>query len=70
LKAAGQTQTHPQYGSGANPVLPDYIKAGSKDGVFAGDPALDMSLYNTNFEKGPIYQIIKANKLEQTGMMP
>jgi TonB-dependent starch-binding outer membrane protein SusC len=62
LQAAGQTQTHPQYGSGTKPVLPDYIKAGSKDGVFAGDPALDMSLYNTNFEKGPIYQIIKANK--------
>lgn len=62
LEAAGQAKTHPQYGSGASPILPDYLKAGSLDGVMAGNPALDMSLYNTNFEKGAIYQIIRANK--------
>jgi TonB-dependent starch-binding outer membrane protein SusC len=62
LKAANQPLTHPQYGSGATPVLPDYLKAGTKSGVMAGDPALDMSLYNINFDKGPVYQIIRANK--------
>lgn len=62
LAAAGQELTHPQYGSGPTPVLPDYLKAGDASGLFAGDPALDMSLYNTNFDKGDIYQIIKANK--------
>lgn len=62
LAAANQPLTHPQYGSGATPVLPDYLKAGPKAGVFEGDSAVDMSLYNINFDKGPIYQIIRANK--------
>jgi TonB-dependent SusC/RagA subfamily outer membrane receptor len=29
----------PQYGNGTNPVVPDYILAGNKYGVFEGDPA-------------------------------
>ena len=62
LKAAGQATTHAQYGSGATPVLPDYLKAGSESGIMAGHPAIDMTKYNTNFEKGAVYQIIKANK--------
>jgi TonB-linked SusC/RagA family outer membrane protein len=64
LAAANQTLTHPQYGTGPTPVLPDYLKAGSKSGanITANDPALDMSLYNINFDKGPVYQIIRANK--------
>lgn len=63
LKAAGNELTHPQYGSDPNkPVLPDYLKAGDQSGVFEGNPALDYSKYNTNFEKGPVYQIIRANK--------
>jgi TonB-linked SusC/RagA family outer membrane protein len=62
LAAANQPLTHPQFGSGAAPVLPDYLKAGSAAGLFEGDPAIDMSLYNINFDKGPVYQIIRANK--------
>jgi len=55
--------THPQYGSDPNKaVLPDYLKAGDESGVMAGDSAIDFSKYNVNFEKGPIYQIIRANK--------
>jgi len=55
--------THPQYGGDPNKaVLPDYLKAGDKSGVMTGDPAIDFSKYNVNFEKGPVYQIIKANK--------
>ncbi len=65
LKAAGQTTTHPQYGSGATPVLPDYLKVGSEaglSGLSATDPRLDPAKFNTNFEKGAVYQVIRANK--------
>jgi TonB-linked SusC/RagA family outer membrane protein len=50
--------THPQYGNGATPVLPDYIlPSGAKE----GDPAVDPSKYNIDFSR-PVYQIVKANK--------
>lgn len=65
LRAAGQALTHPQYGSGATPVLPDYLKVGDESGLSglsASDPRLDPAKYNTNFEKGPVYQVIRANK--------
>ncbi len=65
LKNAGQPLTHPQYGSGATPVLPDYLKVGGSaglSGLSPTDPRLDPALYNTNFDKGAIYQVIKANK--------
>ena len=66
LKAAGQTPTHPQYGSDPNnPVLPDYLKVGDESGLSglsATDPRLNPELFNTNFEKGPVYQVIRANK--------
>jgi TonB-linked SusC/RagA family outer membrane protein len=65
LKAAGQATTHPQYGSGATPVLPDYLVVGAENGLSglaANDPRLNPALYNLNFDKGPIYQVIKANK--------
>lgn len=46
--------SHAQYGSGAKPVIPDYIlPAGAK----AGDAAVDPALY-----KYPDYVIFKANK--------
>lgn len=65
LKAAGQATTHAQYGSGATPVLPDYLKVGDESGLSGlspTDPRLDPAKFNTNFEKGPVYQVIKANK--------
>lgn len=62
MKNAGETPSHPQYGTGATPVLPDYILAGTKYGLMAGDPATDPSLYNIDPDKGAIYQIVKANK--------
>ncbi|HMH34361.1 MAG TPA: SusC/RagA family TonB-linked outer membrane protein, partial [Puia sp.] len=52
----------PQYGKGTAPVIPDYILAGNKSGVFAGDPAANPDLYNVDYQKGPIYQIVQANK--------
>ncbi|MCG7857904.1 SusC/RagA family TonB-linked outer membrane protein [Flavihumibacter sp.] len=65
LAAAGQPLTHPQYGSGATPVLPDWLKVGSEfglSGLSANDPRLDPSRFNTDFDKGPVYQAIRANK--------
>lgn len=71
LRAAGQVDpvtgnpTHPQYGTGANPVLPDYLKVGAENGLSGlspTDPRLDPAKFNVNFDKGPIYQVIRANK--------
>jgi TonB-dependent starch-binding outer membrane protein SusC len=65
LKNAGQALSHPQYGTGATPVLPDYLKVGSESGLSglaANDPRLDPKLFNSDLNKGAIYQVIKANK--------
>jgi len=50
----------PQYGNSVNPVVPDYILAGNKYGVFEGDPATNPGLYN--FSEANMYQITRANK--------
>ncbi|HCL84138.1 MAG TPA: SusC/RagA family TonB-linked outer membrane protein, partial [Chitinophagaceae bacterium] len=57
--AANGYPSSQQYGNGATPVLPDYITPG---GASAGSPAVDPSLYNVDYSKGPIYQITAANK--------
>jgi TonB-linked SusC/RagA family outer membrane protein len=62
MQNAGETPSHPQYGTGAQPVLPDYILAGSNYGLKSGDPKVDPSLYNIDPTKGAVYQIVKANK--------
>jgi TonB-dependent starch-binding outer membrane protein SusC len=70
---AGSDLTHPQYGSGSSPVLPDYINVSVKDdkgnwsgkgGIFEGDPRIQIARdnYNVDFDKGPIIQVVKANK--------
>ncbi len=57
---AGQTPPTTQYGTGANPVLPDYILPA---GTFEGDPSVDPSLYNLNLDDiNGSYLIMKANK--------
>lgn len=59
-KNAGQTPPSTQYGSGATPVLPDYILPAGK---FEGDPAVNPALYNLNLDNiGGSYLIVKANK--------
>jgi TonB-linked SusC/RagA family outer membrane protein len=50
----GVDYEHAQYGSGATPVIPDYILPA---GAFEGDPAADPSLYEF-----PDYVIFKATK--------
>jgi TonB-linked SusC/RagA family outer membrane protein len=65
LRAVGSTPTHDQYGSGPNPVLPDYLVVGSANGLSGlspNDPRLNPALFNTDFDNGPIYQVIRANK--------
>jgi TonB-linked SusC/RagA family outer membrane protein len=73
LQNAGSTVKHPQYGNGATPVIPDYINVGAQDadgnwaaagGVFEGDSRIQIARdnYNVNFDKGPIVQVVKANK--------
>ncbi len=52
--------SHPQYGNGATPVVPDYILAGSSYGLFEGDPKVDPALINYN--RDGFYQIVKVNK--------
>ncbi len=63
LKNSGLPTTHPQYGSGATPVLPDYIKVGDADGVVGSiDLAAERAKYNVNPAAGAIYQVMRANK--------
>jgi TonB-dependent starch-binding outer membrane protein SusC len=53
-KNRGVTPTHTQYGSGANPVIPDYIlPAGTMEGAASVNP---------NLYRYPEYQIYRANK--------
>jgi TonB-linked SusC/RagA family outer membrane protein len=54
--------THPQFGTGATPDLPDYLLVGDLYGVNGSiDLAAEREKYNvTNFNL-PIYQVIKAN---------
>lgn len=73
FRNVGQDPKHPQYGSGANPELPDYINVGVQDdkgnwsvagGIKEGDPriAIARENYNVEFDKGSIVQVVRANK--------
>jgi TonB-dependent starch-binding outer membrane protein SusC len=64
LKNSGSPLTHPQYGSGPTPVLPDYLKVGNRSGVIGTvDLAAERLKYNiTGPTIGDFYQVIKANK--------
>ncbi len=58
---AGQTPSHPQYGSGVEPRFPDYVIAGSTAGVMEGHPDANPDLYNIDFSR-PIHRIVRFNK--------
>ena len=54
---------HPQYGTGQQPIIPDYLLVGSQAGVLGSiDRAAQADLYNTDFSAGSIYQVIRANQ--------
>lgn len=57
-----QNPSHPQYGTGTNPVLPDYILVGGASGVIGEPTQAQLDQYNIDYSKGGIYQITKANK--------
>lgn len=61
LSNAGQTPSHPQYGTGSEPRLPDYILAGPSSGVMEGHPDTNPDLYNIDFNR-PRHQIVPFNK--------
>lgn len=54
---------HPQFGKGAEPVIPDYISVGGTPG-FVGTVNLEAerAKYNINPAAGTIYQVTRANK--------
>lgn len=58
-KNGGKVPASAQYGNGTDPVLPDYI---IPTGTMEGSPSVNPDLYNIDFLKGPIYQIVRANK--------
>ncbi|HEY6977396.1 MAG TPA: TonB-dependent receptor [Chitinophagaceae bacterium] len=54
--------THPQYGNGTQPEIPDYILIGSRNGVVGQPTPEELAQYNIDYNKGDIYQIVGANK--------
>jgi len=48
-----------QYGTGKSPVLPNYLKYGTKSGY---NGAVDLTKYNNDYSKGDIFLIVPANK--------
>lgn len=64
LRNSGAPLTHPQYGSGATPIIPDYLKVGNRSGVVGTiDLEAERAKYNiTGPTIGDYYQVIKANK--------
>ncbi|MEM9831925.1 MAG: TonB-dependent receptor [Bacteroidota bacterium] len=54
---------HPQYGTGAQPVIPDFLLVGPDAGV-VGNVNLDeqAALYNIDPNLGSIYQVVRANQ--------
>ncbi len=62
-KNSGITPNHPQFGSGATPVIPDYINVGGRSGVIGSiDLAAEKAKYNIDPNVGAIYQVVAANK--------
>ncbi|AFK02371.1 TonB-dependent receptor [Emticicia oligotrophica DSM 17448] len=60
---SGEAFGHPQFGSGATPVIPDYLSVGGTPGVIGSvDLAAQKLKYNVDPAAGAIYQVIKANK--------
>jgi TonB-linked SusC/RagA family outer membrane protein len=57
------TYSHPQFGTGSTPHIPDYINVGGASGV---DGPLDLNAekakYNVDPRVGAVYQVVAANK--------
>ena len=54
---------HPQYGTGSTPVIPDWLLVGPDAGIVGSiDENAARENYNVDFDAGPIYNVIRANK--------
>nr|WKN37888.1 SusC/RagA family TonB-linked outer membrane protein [Tunicatimonas sp. TK19036] len=54
---------HPQFGTGPQPILPDYINVGGASGVIGSvDLEAERANYNIDPSAGTIYQVVRANK--------
>ena len=54
---------HPQYGDGPEPVLPDFLLVGNREGVIGElDLAEEAQRYNVDARNGDLYQVVRANK--------
>lgn len=63
LKNTNLPLSHPQYGTGSTPVLPDYINVGGAAGVSGSiDLAAEKLKYNVDPTAGAVYQVVKTNK--------
>jgi TonB-dependent starch-binding outer membrane protein SusC len=66
--AAGKVEangnpSHPQYGNGVNPTLPDFLLVDNRSGLNDGfDLVPFTSKYNVNYDLGGISQVSRANK--------
>jgi TonB-linked SusC/RagA family outer membrane protein len=57
------TFSHPQYGTGTTPVVPDYLLVGNATGVTGSvNLATEKANYNVSDFNKPIYQVVQANK--------
>ncbi|TDB62292.1 SusC/RagA family TonB-linked outer membrane protein [Arundinibacter roseus] len=55
--------SHPQFGEGSTPVIPDYINVGGTPGVVGSvNLEAERAKYNVDPRAGSIYQVVKANK--------
>jgi len=66
-KNSGITPSHPQFGSGASPVIPEYINVGGLAGAanaadIQANLAAAATKYNVDPNSGPIFQVVRANK--------
>ena len=62
LTGSNGNPSHPLYGNGSEPVLPDYLFAGPYEGLKYGDPRADSSNYIIDPASGKYYQIVAFNK--------
>ena len=60
--ASNGNPTHPQYGNGPTPVLPDYLLIGNQNGLSRQPTAAELARYNIDYSAGDIFQIVEANK--------
>jgi TonB-dependent starch-binding outer membrane protein SusC len=60
---SGTKPSHPQFGSGDQPVIPAFLKIGSANGqpASAFNDAVERLKYNDDYRKGPIYLVIPSN---------